>query len=109
MPEVKVGAQLPPQHVSMSRLRDAWQRADDMGVDSIWIWDHFFPLYGDPDGMHFEGLAILAAMAESTTPALSGPRSTRSPRRTIVVSALPAWASSASTAATSASNKSRRP
>lgn len=73
MPEVKVGVQLPPQHVAMSQLRDAWKRADAMGVDSIWTWDHFFPLYGDPDGMHFECFATLAAMAESTEYATIGP------------------------------------
>ena len=73
MPEVKVGLQLPPQHVDMSQLRQAWQRADAMGVDSVWTWDHFFPLSGDPDGMHFEGFTTLAAMAESTEHATIGP------------------------------------
>lgn len=73
VPEVKIGVQLPPQHVPMSRLRRAWKLADDMGVDSIWTWDHFFPLHGDPDGLHFEGLATLAAMAESTSHATIGP------------------------------------
>jgi probable F420-dependent oxidoreductase len=57
----------------MSQLRQAWQRADAMGVDSIWTWDHFYPLSGDPDGMHFEGLTILAAIAESTEHATIGP------------------------------------
>jgi probable F420-dependent oxidoreductase len=37
-----------------------------MGVDSIWLWDHFFPLYGDPDAPHFEAYSLLAAMAVET-------------------------------------------
>src|SRR5438046_3569757 len=34
-----------------------------MGADTIWNWDHFFPLYGDPQGNHFEGWTLLSAMA----------------------------------------------
>ena len=37
-----------------------------MGVDSIWIWDHFFPLYGNPDANHYEAYTLLAAMAVDT-------------------------------------------
>lgn len=37
-----------------------------MGVDTIWDWDHFFPLYGDTDGAHFEGWTLLTAMAMLT-------------------------------------------
>ena len=37
-----------------------------MGVDSLWTWDHFYPLYGDPEASHFEGYSILAAMAATT-------------------------------------------
>src|SRR5690606_18452725 len=36
------------------------------GVDSVWTWDHFFPLYGDPDATHFECYTLLAAMAAVT-------------------------------------------
>jgi probable F420-dependent oxidoreductase len=62
----KVGVQLHPQHTTMADLQRAWQTADGMGLDSIWTWDHFYPLYGDPDGPHFEGMTLLAAMGATT-------------------------------------------
>ena len=66
MPRFSVGVQFEPQHCSVSELRDAWRRAEELGVDSVWTWDHFFPLAGDPDGRHFEGWSLLAAMACDT-------------------------------------------
>jgi probable F420-dependent oxidoreductase len=42
-------------------------------VDSIWIWDHFFPLYGDSEGTHYECWSLLAAMAAETRAATIGP------------------------------------
>ncbi|HEX6352553.1 LLM class F420-dependent oxidoreductase [Actinophytocola sp.] len=68
----KVGAWLMPQHTSVERLRAAWREADRRGVDSIWVWDHFFPLTGDPDGTHFEGWTLLSAMAVETSHAEIG-------------------------------------
>ena len=69
MSAIKIGVQLHPQHCSIDDLRTAWKKADALGLDSIWVWDHFYPLYGDPDGPHFEGWSLLAAMAcETTTP-----------------------------------------
>ena len=72
MASFKVGIQLQPQHTTMADLRTAWRTADAMGADSIWTWDHFFPLYGEPDGAHFEGWVTLAAMAADTTTAQVG-------------------------------------
>lgn len=72
MSTVKVGVQLHPQHCTMEELRAAWRAADSLGVDSIWVWDHFYPLYGDPDGPHFEGWSLLAAMAVDTQQAQLG-------------------------------------
>lgn len=64
---MKVGVQIHPQNTTMAQLRDGWQMVDELGVDSLWTWDHFFPpLYGEPDETHFEGWQILAAMAVTT-------------------------------------------
>jgi probable F420-dependent oxidoreductase len=68
----KVGVQLHPQHCEIGDLRQAWERADALGVDSIWTWDHFFPLYGEPEGKHYEGWSLLAAMAVTTQQAKFG-------------------------------------
>ncbi len=73
MTAVRVGAQFHPQHATVAQMRDAWRRADAIGADTLWIWDHFFPRYGDHDGAHFECFALLAAMAEVTERARFGP------------------------------------
>ena len=64
--KVRVGAQIQPQHASYKEMRDAWLRIEDLGADTLFNWDHFFPLYGDPEGKHFECWTTLAAMAEVT-------------------------------------------
>lgn len=69
----EVGVWLTPQHTTTQRLRQAWRGADALGVDSIWVWDHFFPLTGDPDGEHLEAWTLLAAMAVETRSARIGP------------------------------------
>jgi len=69
---MKIGVQLHPQATSLAEMRAAWKAADAMGVDSIWTWDHFYPLYGDPDAAHFECYTLLAAMAADTTRAQLG-------------------------------------
>src|SRR3954454_17707756 len=72
MSSFKVGVQLHPQATTVRALRDAAKAADALGVDSIWVWDHFFPLYGEPDAAHFEAYALLAAMAAETARAQLG-------------------------------------
>ncbi|MBV9131785.1 MAG: LLM class F420-dependent oxidoreductase [Chloroflexi bacterium] len=66
MAAFKVGVHIRPQHTTIEALRAAWKGADALGVDSITIWDHFYPLTGEPDGTHFECWTLLAAMACDT-------------------------------------------
>jgi probable F420-dependent oxidoreductase len=72
-PRFKVGVTIHPQQCTIQELRDAWRRADELGVDSIWFWDHFFPLYGSPDGNQFECWSLLAAAAIDTRAPQIGP------------------------------------
>jgi probable F420-dependent oxidoreductase len=48
-------------------IRTAVREAEDLGVDIVFNWDHFFPLYGDRDGKHFECWTMLGAWAEQTS------------------------------------------
>ena len=65
---IRIGVQLQPQHAPhYGQLRDAVRRCEDIGVDIAFNWDHFFPLYGDPDGPHLECWTMLGAWAEQTS------------------------------------------
>ncbi len=65
---IRIGVQLQPQHSShYGFIRDAVRRCEDIGVDVVFNWDHFYPLYGDPDGAHFECWTMLGAWAEQTS------------------------------------------
>jgi probable F420-dependent oxidoreductase len=64
---LRVAVQLQPQHADYTAIRRAVAEAEDAGVDVIFNWDHFFPLYGEPDGKHFECWTMLGAWAEATT------------------------------------------
>ena len=69
---MKIGVQLWPQATNINEMRAAWRTADVMKVDSIWTWDHFYPLSGDPEATHFECYSLLSAMAADTCHAQIG-------------------------------------
>ncbi|WP_158888786.1 LLM class F420-dependent oxidoreductase [Amycolatopsis anabasis] len=64
---VRVGVQIQPQHAEYAAIRRAAAEAEELGVDIAFNWDHFYPLFGDPDGLHFECWTMLGAWAESTS------------------------------------------
>jgi probable F420-dependent oxidoreductase len=63
---IRIGYRAIPQHGDYRAMRASWLEAERLGVESLWTWDHFFPLSGDRDGKHFECWTVLAAMAEAT-------------------------------------------
>jgi probable F420-dependent oxidoreductase len=64
---VRIGLQLQPQHADYATIRRTAAEAEELGVDVLFNWDHFYPLYGEPDGLHFECWTMLAAWAEATS------------------------------------------
>jgi len=72
MGKFRIGVQFHPQHTTYASLAAAARQADALGVDSIWVWDHFYPLYGDRNGSHFEAYSLLSALAAQTSHAELG-------------------------------------
>jgi F420-dependent oxidoreductase-like protein len=63
---VRVGALLWPQTNSWPLLRDAAIRADRVGLDSLWTWDHLMAIVGPWEQPILEGWTTLAALAALT-------------------------------------------
>ena len=66
MTNLRIGVQFMPQHGEYDGIRQSVAQAEELGVDVAFNWDHFYPLSGDPDGLHFECWTMLAAWAEAT-------------------------------------------
>lgn len=64
---IRIGVQVQPQHTDFATMQRAFREVEDLGVDAIYTWDHFFPLYGDADGLHYDGLVSLTALAAATS------------------------------------------
>ncbi|MFH0750610.1 MAG: LLM class flavin-dependent oxidoreductase [Chloroflexota bacterium] len=66
MAQVKLGALCWNQYTDWPSLLQAGVRADRLGYDSLWTWDHLYPIVGDSHGPNYEGWLTLAAWAQAT-------------------------------------------
>jgi probable F420-dependent oxidoreductase len=64
---IRIGVQVAPQHALYPTIRDTVRELEDIGVDIVFNWDHFYPLSGPRDGEHYESWTMLAAIAEQTS------------------------------------------
>jgi alkanesulfonate monooxygenase SsuD/methylene tetrahydromethanopterin reductase-like flavin-dependent oxidoreductase (luciferase family) len=72
MTTIKLGALCWNQYTTWPALLEAGVRADRLGYDSLWTWDHVYPIVGDSHGPNFEGWLTLAAWAQATEHATVG-------------------------------------
>ena len=70
---IRLGVQIQPQHGPFDRIRAAAIEAEERGADVVFTWDHFYPLFGEADGEHFECFSVLASYAEVTSRVEIGP------------------------------------
>lgn len=67
MPDVKLGLNLWSQATDWPRFLQTGRRAEELGYDHIWTWDHIYAIFGDPHQPIFEGYTALAALAQATS------------------------------------------
>ena len=65
-PPLTFGIVTGQHNMTLPDLIDHWQRAEALGFDSVFIFDHFMTLYGDPDGPCLEASTLLTALALAT-------------------------------------------
>ncbi len=66
MPDIRLGALCWNQYTTWPDMLEAGRRADALGYDTLWTWDHLYPIVGSDDGPILEGWLTLAAWAQAT-------------------------------------------
>ncbi|MGQ9543396.1 MAG: TIGR03560 family F420-dependent LLM class oxidoreductase [Candidatus Bathyarchaeia archaeon] len=64
--KVKFGVQLWLEEFTLEGLREAWCKIEDMGFDSAWIYDHFYPMSRDTSFHMPEAWTTLPYLAGAT-------------------------------------------
>lgn len=81
MSDVLIGATLPQFSGDRERLIESVRAAENAGLDSIWLFDHLWPLSGGKDRAVLECWTALAWLAAATTSIRIGTLVTRSSLR----------------------------
>ena len=66
MTDIRFGALCWNQYTDWPSLLEAGVRADRLGYDTLWTWDHLYPIVGSHEGPILEGWMTLTAWAGAT-------------------------------------------
>lgn len=66
MTDLQYGVSIWPQYTTWEALRDTALRAEELGYETVWVWDHFLPIVGDPGGPNLECWTLLSALGALT-------------------------------------------
>jgi F420-dependent oxidoreductase-like protein len=67
MTRLRFGIKTAQHYTNYTDILAVWQAADAVEVfEHAWLFDHFVPIFGDPDGPCLEGWTLLAALAAQT-------------------------------------------
>jgi alkanesulfonate monooxygenase SsuD/methylene tetrahydromethanopterin reductase-like flavin-dependent oxidoreductase (luciferase family) len=66
VPDIRLGVLCWNQYTDWPSLLEAGVRADRLGYDTLWTWDHLYPIIGDSHGPIFEGWLTITAWAQAT-------------------------------------------
>ncbi len=64
--QLRFGIHTGQQECQFADLLALWQRAEELGYDWASVFDHFMPIFSNPEGPCYEGLTALSALAAST-------------------------------------------
>ena len=66
MSSIRLGALCWNQYADWPSLLEAGRRAERVGFDTLWTWDHLYPIVGSWEGPILEGWTVLTAWAMAT-------------------------------------------
>jgi len=64
---MKFGLDVAQHQLEWNTILRRARLGEELGFDGVWVFDHFKPLSGDPDGPCLEAYTLLAALAASTS------------------------------------------
>jgi alkanesulfonate monooxygenase SsuD/methylene tetrahydromethanopterin reductase-like flavin-dependent oxidoreductase (luciferase family) len=65
--DLRLGINLWSQASDWPTFLAAGRRAEELGYDHLWTWDHLYAIFGDPYQPIHEGYVALAALAQATS------------------------------------------